>query len=169
MDQRQRTVRLIDETQVGIGTNASDAVWFLERGTNAANFLNCTTNGVLMFQVASNGNLAFINGVPYVWPLANAVGALTNNGSGVLGWDANLVGGGGSGITNLFSPTLSNATIKPLVVGVGNAAGATNSTGEIRGWRLGRTSHLPQTGATMSLQPLGVGVWHSRTLCGRTP
>jgi hypothetical protein len=43
----------------------------------------------------------------------------------------NLAGTGA--ITNLFSPTLSNATIKPLVVGVGNAAGATNTTGEIRG------------------------------------
>lgn len=59
--------------------------------------------------------------------------------------------GGGSGITNLFSPTLSNATIKPLVVGVGDLAGATNTTGEIRGIEAGSGVLLTPNGSNYVL------------------
>jgi len=80
---------------------------------------------------------------------------LTNSGSGALGWSAQLqpssttltnLSGTGA-ITNLFSQTLSNATIKPLVVGVGNAAGATNTTGEIRGLEAGANVTLTPNGS----------------------
>lgn len=54
----------------------------------------------------------------------------------------NLAGTGA--ITNLFTPSLSNATIKPLVVGVGDAAGATNTTGQIRGLEAGANITLSE-------------------------
>jgi len=39
------------------------------------------------FTITSNGNPRIINGLGgYVWPAAHVVGALTNNGSGSLGW-----------------------------------------------------------------------------------
>ena len=46
--------------------------------------------------------------------------------------------GGPAAITNLFAPSLSNATIKPIVFGgVGTAAGMTNVTGQIYGLEAG--------------------------------
>ena len=59
----------------------------------------------------------------------------------------NLAGTGA--ITNLFSPTLSNTTIKPLVVGVGDAAGATNTTGHIRGLEAGSNITLTENGSNI--------------------
>jgi len=38
------------------------------------------------FQVGTDGDLDRIKDVPYAWPVANASGVLTNNGSGTLSW-----------------------------------------------------------------------------------
>src|SRR6185436_13732145 len=75
-----------------------DGLWLLERNTNAMNFLNATTNGVVVFQINSNGNLSVVNSISYVWPTAQGAAGtvLTNNGAGVLGWGA-VSGTGGTG------------------------------------------------------------------------
>jgi len=57
----------------------------------------------------------------------------------------NLAGTGA--ITNLFTPSLSNASIKPLVVGIGDAAGATNTTGALRGLEAGANITLTPNGS----------------------
>jgi len=79
----------------------------------------------------------------------------------------NLAGTGA--VTNLFSPTLSNGTIKPLVVGVGTAAGATNVTGEIRGLEAGANITITPNGSNYVIASTGGGgvalsdlVWTNR-------
>ena len=52
-------------------------------------------------------------------------------------------------------PTLSNATIKPLVVGVGTAAGATNTTGQIRGLEAGPNITLTENGSNVVVSTTG--------------
>jgi hypothetical protein len=52
-------------------------------------------------------------------------------------------------LTNLVSLTLSNATKIPLVVGVGTTAGATNSTGIIRGLEAGANVTLSENGSNV--------------------
>ena len=67
---------------LGIGTGAVILTAKLSVGTGAA------------FRVDSSGDLIRVNDVLYSWPLANAPGALTNDGLGGLSWG---VGGGGGG------------------------------------------------------------------------
>jgi hypothetical protein len=65
----------------------------------------------------------------------------------------NIAGTGA--ITNLFSLTASNATAKPLVVGVGDAAGATNTTGRIRGIEAGSGVTLTPNGSNIVIASTG--------------
>ena len=75
------------------------------------------------------------------------------NGSATL---TNLSGTGA--VTNLFNASLSNATIKPTVFGgVGNAAGMTNTTGQLYGLEAG-------TGVTLT--PNGSNITVSTTVTG---
>jgi len=86
------------------------------------------------------------------------------------GGSATLTNLSGTGaITNLFSATLSNATIKPLVVGVGDAAGATNTTGAIRGLEAGANITLTPNGSNYVIASTASGgvafsdlVWTNR-------
>jgi len=128
-------------------------------------FAITSTNGFVPFSII--GSATKINNVGYVFPpVQGAAGTvLTNNGSGSLGWSAQLqpssttltnLSGTGA-ITNLFSATLSNATIKPLVVGIGNAAGATNTTGEIRGLEAGANITLTPNGSNYVIASTGSG------------
>ena len=74
------------------------------------------------------------------------------------GWAAsNWIAGVGSGSYTNFSPTLSNATIKPLVVGVGNAAGATNNNGQIRGLEAGSNITLSENGSNVVISSSASG------------
>ena len=96
------------------------------------------TNGTTSFGVS--GTNTTIHNVQYTFPQAQGAAqtVLTNNGSGVLGWGTISGVGGPAAITNLFTPSLSNATIKPIVFGgVGTAAGMTNVTGQLYGLEAG--------------------------------
>lgn len=64
-----------------------------------------------LFQVDAAGDLVKIKNVPYVWPAANAAGALTNNGSGALSWAAV------SAITSLNSQTGASQTFATSTTG----------------------------------------------------
>jgi len=127
------------------------------RITNIHTLMSLQNSNTPVLEVDGVGDLRMIKRIPYLWPSAQgAVGtALTNNGSGGLGWWPISVGSGGSGITNLFSPTLSNATIKPLVVGIGDAAGATNTTGEIRGLEAGANITITPNGSNYVIASTG--------------
>jgi len=129
------------------------------RITNIHTLMSLQNSNTPVFEVDGVGDLRMIKRIPYLWPSAQGAAgtALTNNGSGGLGWWPISVGSGVSGITNLFSPTLSNATIKPLVVGVGNAAGATNSTGEIRGIEAGANVTITPNGSNYVIASTGGG------------
>lgn len=82
------------------------------------------------------------------------VGVSRNVGSnGFINWTINGI----APISNLFSPTLSNASIKPLVVGVGNAAGATNQTGQVRGLEAGSNITLTENGSNIVVASTGGG------------
>jgi len=96
------TVRLIDQTRVGVGTNSSDAMWLLEAGTNVINAFAYSTGGVQRFVINSNGEPSILKGITYSWPTAQGAAGtvLTNNGSGVLGWGSSS-GGGGVSFANL--------------------------------------------------------------------
>lgn len=112
------TVRLIDEGRVGIGTNAGDALWLLERNVNAINYLNASSNGFVNFQIASNGNLAVIRGISYVWPgtAAGVASIVTNNGSGTLGnWPLSALPSFPAGLatfqTNQFTTNIAGSPV----------------------------------------------------------
>jgi hypothetical protein len=80
-------------------------------GTNFSNIPETAIlDGALLARVADNelvtgtwsfqGNIAKIRNVPYIWPAANATGALNNDGSGNLSWvaaGAAVTPGGGVG------------------------------------------------------------------------
>lgn len=69
------------------------------------------------------------------------------NGSATL---TNLSGTGA--VTNLFNASLSNATIKPTVFGgVGNAAGMTNTTGQLYGLEAGTGVTLTPNGSNITV------------------
>jgi len=97
------TVRLIDQTRVGIGTNSSDAMWLLEAGTNVINAFAYSTGGVQRFVINSNGEPSILKGITYSWPSSQGAAGtvLTNNGSGVLGWGTVSGSGGGVGFGDL--------------------------------------------------------------------
>ncbi len=66
-------------------------------GTNAI-------NGMMEIDLIGNGTFSgnvSVRAVPYIWPAANAVGALTNDGNGILSW----AGSGGGGSTSFANPT----------------------------------------------------------------
>jgi hypothetical protein len=73
--------------------------------------------------------------------------------NGIINWALNGI----TAISNLFSPTLSNASIKPLVVGIGTAAGATNSIGQIRGLEAGSNVTLSENGSNVVINSTGGG------------
>jgi len=103
-------------------------------------------------QTASTTNVVGVSN--WVNSVSNYVTSATNSAS-VTNWIVfrqpaslfltNLSGTGA--VTNLFTLSLSNATIKPLVIGVGDAAGATNTTGQIRGLEAGSNITLTDNGS----------------------
>jgi hypothetical protein len=102
-----------------------------------------------MFEVNGIGDLKLLKRVAYSWPSSQGAAktVLTNDGSGNLGWGTDQTSSGPVALTNVISLTLSNATIKPLVIGVGDAAAATNTTGEIRGLEAGANITLTPNGS----------------------
>lgn len=54
----------------------------------AVNFLKFKSAGAEKFTVSLAGDITKLKGVTYAWPSANAVGQLTNDGSGNLAWSA---------------------------------------------------------------------------------
>ena len=82
-----------------------------------------------------------------VWVWSDSVSNLAQTKQFGTATLTNLSGTGA--VTNLFSPTLSNATIKPLVVGSGTAAGATNTSGRIRGLEAGGNVTLTENGSNV--------------------
>jgi hypothetical protein len=127
--------------------------------TNIHTILSLQSSNTPMFEVDGIGDLKLLKRVPYSWPVAQGAAqtVLTNDGSGNLGWGTVSASGGPAALTNLFSQTLSNATIKPLVVGVGNSAGATNVTGEIRGLEAGTGITLTPNGSNYVIASTATG------------
>lgn len=74
-------------------------------------------NGVTQFRVLSNGNLT-IKGLDYTMPSAHATGALTNDGSGTVGWFP-LSSLSSAPSTNLDNLTVTNLTELKGLVGIG--------------------------------------------------
>jgi len=105
------TVRLIDQTRVGVGTNSSDAMWLLEAGTNVINAFAYSTGGVQRFVINSNGEPSILKGITYSWPTAQGAAGtvLTNNGSGVLGWGTVASANPLSGTTNFMNLSVQAA------------------------------------------------------------
>lgn len=128
------------------------------RLTNIHTLFSLQNSNTPMFEVNGIGDLKLLKRIPYSWPSAQGAAqtVLTNDGSGNLGWGAVVVGGPAA-ITNLISLTLSNATIKPLVVGVGDAAGATNVTGNIRGLEAGTGITLTPNGSNYVIASTATG------------
>ncbi len=127
--------------------NGNSSVAAIGTDTRAYPFIQLlTTNGFEPFSVLNNTNV-IVNNITYTFPMSQGAAdtVITNNGAGILGWRSRLAGA----ITNLFTTSLSNATIKPLVVGVGNAAGATNTTGQIRGLEAGGNVSLAENGSNV--------------------
>lgn len=86
------------------------------------------------------------------WPSAQGANGTTmiNNGAGFLNWLPVL--------TNLFTPSLSNATIKPIVFGgLGTAAGMTNKTGQIYGLEAGANITLTPNPTNIVIASTGGG------------
>lgn len=109
---------------------------------NAAS--NVLRTDVLNLQGATNGIMTRIGNLDGSTNAIDALARTKQDGTLTL---TNLSGTGA--VTNLYSPTLSNATIKPLVVGVGTAAGATNTTGQIRGLEAGSNVTLSENGSNV--------------------
>ncbi len=97
------------------------------------------------------GAMANVVATDFLTNWANAVSNLTQTkqfGSDTL---TNL--SGTRAVTNLFAPSVSNATIKPVVFGgVGNAAGMTNLTGQIYGLEAGGNVVLTPNGSNITVQ-----------------
>lgn len=112
-------------------------------GTNA-NALSRWTFGshlgtnVVIFQDASFSDLMASSNALFTALSARQGGSATLT---------NLAGTGA--ISNLVSLTLSNASMKPLVVGLGTAAGATNTGGRIRGIQAGSNVTLTENGSNV--------------------
>lgn len=143
-------------THVDEGGNTS----FAEIGADkpGGTIVVASTNGTTSFAVVETN--IFLNAIAYVFPPSQGAvtTVLTNDGFGNLGWGAAATGSVFvAGITNIFSPTLSNATIKPLVVGVGNADGATNTSGQIRGLEAGANITLTPNGSNYVIASTGGG------------
>jgi hypothetical protein len=128
-----------------IGTNGTITTAQIS-GTNFVGTLalpNVTTNRLLLTGGGSNVQAA-------------AVGPGLSVSAGALLLSQTLTNIAGTGaLTNLYSPTLSNATIKPLVIGVGTAAGATNTTGQIRGIAAGANITLSENGSNVVITAAG--------------
>jgi hypothetical protein len=136
------------------GANSSSISMAATANTAGPSLTLTRTNGTLPFAVS--GTNTTLHNVQYTFPQAQGASGtvLTNNGAGVLGWGT-VVGGAGSGLTNIFTPSPSNAIMKPLVVGVGDANGATNTTGHIRGLEAGSGIDLVENGTNVVISVQG--------------
>lgn len=116
--------------------------------TNAWNPTNrffLTVTNPIAGQVLKVLNVSYANGVASI--------ILTNDTDGGQPPSTTLTNLSGTGaITNLFSLSLSNGTIKPIVFGgVGDAAGMTNKTGQLYGLEAGANITLTLNGSNITI------------------
>lgn len=124
-------------TTLTIKSNSWTAIHWLAQS-------NFTANNLIWYIERRDGMSYTLSGSGTVTMDTNLLNITLNIPSGVSLTNVIIRGGA---VTNIFSLTLSNATIKPLVVGVGNQAGATNTTGQFYGLEAGANITLTPNGS----------------------
>ncbi len=101
-----------------VGGNTSPSSTFVGNNTALGNLDLRAGNATLLSLNGTSGAVTIagavfgVNGVSYTFPAANAVGVMTNNGSGTLTWAA----GGGGGLVNFTESVNTAAPNAPVPV-----------------------------------------------------
>ena len=109
------------------------------------------------FKVASSGDLVRIKSVDYSWPSANALGVLTNNGTGGLSWQAPPTYIGGSGAAGYLSKFTAGTTLGNSLIsdnGSGVSISTNNASTVLTISNSGTGRGIEVTGGTS-----GIGSW----------